>query len=679
MAGKFSIEAVFKAVDRMSAPIAKMHGKVESFIKSTEKGLGKVEKFNDRISSGLKAAGAAAAGAAFATAAVVRDVVTTGAEFDRTLVGAAAKFDPALRRGTAGFERLRLAAEEMGAKTEFNAQQGAEALKSLASAGFTADQAIASLPGVVDLATASEVDLGAAAEMATKSLGAFGLKVDDAAQLGKNLTRVTDVMAMAAGKTEASMEGLFESIKEGAPVAVSAGASMETFIAMAAGMASAGIEGSVAGTTLKNVFLSLSAPTKKASDQLRKLGITTREKNGDLRDVVDIFADLEKATSKMGTAKRAGTLESIFGRIPIAGVTKMLDLGAEKLGKLRGELEASGGATKKMAETMRDTVAGDIDGFTSAIDGVKIALFSANNGPIREVIQRMTEWIGKNKELIVQRVGDAVKWIGDNLPRIATWLERIAKGVVAFYAFSTAVKTVKLAIEGYEAAVAIAKATQWLFVKSLGATKVAAAEAAGAEGLAGMNKGLNGPSLVRQINGVNSLLGKAGLLGAALAVGVAFGSWLNHTFKLDEKLSDFLARLTGLEGKLNRHGRAAKPGLDPAGDQVLPDGSIRRTDGTWAYMSPARLAAENRRKNDFLAGRGRSPLLSETPAPNPLLARAPEPQVVSPYVRLAQSVTETTETTKAEVTIKDETGNARVTEKPKRGTFNLILRPSGAF
>jgi len=215
---------------------------------------------------------------------------------------------------------------------------------------------------------------------------------------------------------------------------------METFMAMAGKLAGAGIEGSTAGTTLKNTFLSLAAPTAKAAKQLKKLGIQTKDSDGNLRDVVDVFGDLQKATAGMGTADRSAVLERIFGKIPIAGVTALLDIGADKIATLRTELEKTDPYVATLAATMRDTVTGDIDEFTSAIEGVKIALFDMNTTPIRDVIKGMTAWVKANQGLIVQKVGDAVKWISDNLPAIVTWVERIAKGVAVFYAWATAVQ-----------------------------------------------------------------------------------------------------------------------------------------------------------------------------------------------------------------------------------------------
>lgn len=705
MASRFSIEAVFKAIDRMSAPVKRMNASIEKF----SKGLGQVEKTTDKVSSGLKKMGAAATAAAALTAAAIVDIVKTGAEFDRTLVGAAAKFDPAIKRGTEGFEKLRRAAEDIGERTEFNAQQGAEALKSLASAGFSVEQAIAALPGVVDLATASEVDLGTATEMATKALGAFGLKADDATQLGKNLTRVNDVMAFTANKTSASMEGLFESIKEGAPVAVAAGASMETFMAMAGKLSEAGIEGSVAGTTLKNVFLSLSAPTKRAADMLRKLRVSTRDANGNARDAVAVFADLEKATAGLGTAARTNALEKIFGREAVAGASKLLEVGAPAIEALRKQLEAAEGATSKMAEAMRDTVAGDLDELSSSIDGVKISIFSMNNGPIRDVIQGMTAWVQANKGLITQRVQDTVKWVAANLADIVKWVKRIAVGVATFYAISTAVKVAHVALEAYLLTTKVLGVLNVALAGTVRATTVAirastvamglfnAEAAAGATGLAGLRAGLNASKLGTAINGVTSALGAAGLLGAALAVGVAFGMWLDHTFKLSDKLADILADITGINKGLDAAGgRASKRGITPGVDQVYADGTIISAAGKlirkgtqWQKHADKlvdRLTAPSRLDNmSTLPGavesseRANSTWRRDRPEQDLLRFNREDwrNSVVSPQERVAREISETVNTDRSEVTIKDETGRAEVTKKPRAG--NLKLQPTGAL
>ncbi len=399
--GRFSIEAVFTANDRFSGILGRIGANVGKFASGARAQLASV---SNGAFTGLRTAAVVGTGAAVAMGGALYNVVGAGAELEHTLVGAAAKFSPAFRKGTAEFKELRAAAEKIGSTTEFSSNQAGAALKDLGAAGLNLGQAIAILPGLVDLGTAAEIELAEASTIATKSLGAFNLKTEDTVQLTANMNRVMDTMARTADLTTADMGGLFETIQEGGPVAVAAGASIETFLAMAGQLSQAGIDGSVAGTTLKNVFLSLAAPSTEAAAALQKLGIKTKDAKGNLRDVVDVLGDLEKGTAKMGTADRAATLEQIFGKIPIAGVTSLLSAGTDKIRTMRTELENAGGSMKKMAGIMRDDTKGDIDRLGKAFDAVKIAIFGVVQGPITPMIQGLTELARANKDVVASKL-----------------------------------------------------------------------------------------------------------------------------------------------------------------------------------------------------------------------------------------------------------------------------------
>jgi len=455
---RFSVDTSFRAIDGFTASMRKMETGGARLARSLKSQFGAVNSTLGGVHNGIKKAAAVTATAGVIGAAGMAKMVSVGAEFEKTMIGAAAKFDPSIRQGTKAFAELEETAARVGATTEFNAQQSAEALKSLASAGFGATQAISALPRVVDLATAAEIDLGTAADIAGKSLGAFNLKTEDAIQLSKNLERVTDVMARTADATSASMEGLFESIKEGGPVATTAGASMDTFMALAGQLANAGIEGSVAGTTLKNMFLTLSAPTKEAAAGLAKLGVKTKDAKGNLLDTVTILQQLQAATAGMGGADRAGALEGIFGKIPIAGISALLDNGIDKVGDLQGKLQQAGGATAKMAAIMRDATKGDIDGFTSSLEGVSIEIFKVARAPIRNIVQGTTAWVTANTKLVGSKAKEYIAWTIKNLPLIVVWLKTIGKGIVVFYAMSLAIRAATIALTAFQVASRIAAA-----------------------------------------------------------------------------------------------------------------------------------------------------------------------------------------------------------------------------
>jgi len=428
MAGRFSVEAVFKAVDRVTAPVSRMQNKVGKFTRSIGRRFHKANKFVEKFSNGIKQGALIGAAAVGALGVALGKIVMTGAKFEQTIVNAAAKFPGAIRKGTKAFKALEDAARTTGKTTEFTASQSAEALNFLAMAGFSAEGAIAALPGVVDLATAASIELAEATDIVSDSLGAFGLATKDAAQLGKNLSRVNDVMAKTATTANTTIQDMFEAIKEAGPIATTAGASIETVSALIGELANSGIKGTRAGTTLKNMFVRLAAPAGKGASLLKKFGIQTKDANGDMLDIVDVLGDLDEKLAGLGTAERTGVLEGIFGKIPLAGVNVLLKSGADRLRKYRHELENASGASAEMAAVMRDTVQGRLNALKSAVEGVSISIFGMTKGPLADIIEETTKWVRANEQVIAKDVG---KFIRDAIPPLKTFA-KIIGGIVKF-------------------------------------------------------------------------------------------------------------------------------------------------------------------------------------------------------------------------------------------------------
>lgn len=441
MAGRFSVEAVFKAVDRVSAPVTRMQNKVGKMTRSMEAGLYRVNKSMNSLGDGIKREAAYSVAALGTVSVAMADIIRTGATFEQTLVNAAAKFPGEIKKGTPAFKLLEDAARKIGASTEYSASQAAEALNFLAMAGFDAESAVAALPGVVDLATAAQVDLATATDVASDSLGAFGLMTKDSVQLGKNLARVNDVIAKTTTSANTTVELMFDTIKEGGPVATAAGASMETFAALTGELANAGIKGSKAGTVLKNMFIRLQAPTGAAGKTIKRLGIQLTNQDGSLRDITDIIGQFNKATKNMGAAQKAAALQSVFGMEAIAGVNVLMAAGEDQLKAYRAQLEAAGGSSSKMAATMRDTLQGRFKSLMSAIEGVKISVFSLTSGPLSDVIDQMTEWVRVNGQLIASKIGNFLKMIIDNFQTIVVWGKRIGIAIGVFIALTTILRT----------------------------------------------------------------------------------------------------------------------------------------------------------------------------------------------------------------------------------------------
>jgi len=392
----FPAEIIFKATDQVSGKIRRMGRGVNRTMRLMSASVNRLDRNINKLGGTASAAFGALglAGGVFAVQRAMQSAIITGATFEQTLVNASAKFPGGIKRGTAAFNELEEAAADVGRTTVFTASEAAGGLNFLAMAGFNAKQSIAALPIVTKLAVVSQTDLAEATDIATDALGAMGLESDDAATKAANLNRVVDVMAKTTTTANTDMRQLFEAMKEGGPVAVKLGGDIETFAALAGELANAGIKGSNAGTTLKNVFLRLAAPTKEAAKVMKGLGVEAKDvATGNMRDVVDILGDLGGSLDGLGSADRAGVLDAIFGKIPIAGVNVLLQSGSDKLRDYRKRLEDAKGTADEMAKTMGDTVTASFKTLLSSVESVGIGFFKLNRGAISETIETATSWV----------------------------------------------------------------------------------------------------------------------------------------------------------------------------------------------------------------------------------------------------------------------------------------------
>tara|TARA_R100000808_G_C2155423_1_gene167856 strand:- start:4183 stop:5763 length:1581 start_codon:yes stop_codon:yes gene_type:complete len=400
MANKFAVEAEFKGVDKFSKPLRKMQNNVNRFAQSADRDFKRAKMSFSKFSGAIKVGvGAIAAGTTAMGLALV-DATKTGMQFERAISEAAARFG-GIRRGSKDFEAIKKAAMDAGATTEKTATEAAQALNFLAMAGFSANDAIAALPLTIDMATASGNELARTSDILTDSLGSFGLESDDSVQKLANLNRVADVMTKTTVIANTTLEDLFETIKDSAPIASAAGIEMETVNAMAAALAGSGIKATRAATALKNIFVKLAAPTGESAKVLRDLNIQMLDMEGNLRDPLDILDELKESLKGFGTGQQLGITEAIFGKIPLASVSKFLDTGVDQARKFRIELQNANGTVKDMAAFIRDDATGAFDELMSTIEGVKIDFFEGESGQIKKLFKDLTQQIRDSKPEII--------------------------------------------------------------------------------------------------------------------------------------------------------------------------------------------------------------------------------------------------------------------------------------
>jgi len=436
---RFKIETVFQAIDKMTAPIVRIQNTVGRFSRKMTGGLRTLNRGVDKFTRGLKRSAIAITAVFAVSAAAMADVVTTGADFEKTLVSAGQRFKNPIEKGTAAFNELSDAARDVGRTTEFTASQGAKSIEFLARAGFDAQSTLKLLRPMIDFATASQLDLGLASSIATKAMGSFNLVTQDATQNQKNLVRTTDLMTLASNRANLTVEDMFNSLLKGAPLAVEAGQSIEDITAVITAMARSGIVGQEAGTALRNIMLGLTNPTSRAASILRRLKLRITETDGSTRSLVDVFEDFSTKLIGLQDVQRVKIFEEIFGRRPIAGAAGIKNA-TDILRELRDEMINTTGTTGKLAFAMRDTTAGSIFELKSAIESVKLSIALMEEGPMREAIDRTTAWIRKNEEFIASRIGQFMIDLINNFDQIVLTLKKVGIGLVAIFSLIAALK-----------------------------------------------------------------------------------------------------------------------------------------------------------------------------------------------------------------------------------------------
>jgi TP901 family phage tail tape measure protein len=456
----FVVVTAFKAKDQTNETIRRLTKNTKIFGNTADKAFRNATKRASvfgGVVKGVLAANVIAKGMALASQGV-RSVTEEFIAFDQAVTSASAKFPEKIQRGTKEFEELAAAARKVGAETQFTAAQAAEGLDFLAMAGFNAKQAMAALPGVVDLATAADMDLARASDIASDALGAFNLMTKDSAQLTENLTRINDVFAKTVTTSNTTMETLFETMKEAGPVVKGAGASVETFAALTGVLGSASIKGSKAGTTLKNMFLRLSKPPREAAKALAKLKIETVDSSGNLRDMVDVLEEIRIKTKKMGTAQRSAALDAIFSKRAVAGANILVSAGAEKLNEYRQQLEKSAGASRDMAAEMRKSLQNRLASLKSSVIEVGFRFIDAFKDKIPGAIDRAISAVrGFDVNNVIEGVKKVVSFFG-KLISIIKALSPLIWGMVAAWAAYKAMMAAVMAAEAIKFFFKMAKA-----------------------------------------------------------------------------------------------------------------------------------------------------------------------------------------------------------------------------
>ena len=299
--------------------------------------------------------------------------VKTAAQFESSMSQVAATMGMTadeIRNGSEDYAKLEKAARDSGKATKYSASEAAEALNYLALAGKSVDESTELLPKILNLAAAGNMELATASDMVTDAMSALGLATKDADSF-------IDKMAKASQKSNTSVAQLGEGILTvGGTARNLAGGTTELNTALGI-LADNGVKGAEGGTALRNVILSLTAPTDTAKKKMKELGLEVFDADGNMRPLNDTFNDLNSILSGMTQGQQTEVLNEIFNKVDLKSVNALLANSGDRFNELSGYIDDSAGAAQNMADTMQENLQGQLTKLKSALEEAGISLGKA--------------------------------------------------------------------------------------------------------------------------------------------------------------------------------------------------------------------------------------------------------------------------------------------------------------
>lgn len=435
-----------KQVRRTSTVFGIMQKKTEKFRRSMKRLGSGMRTFGRGMTIGLTAPIGLAGGAIIRTAVDFQRSINRVGALTRTIIGGKVSKD---------FLKLEQLALDLGASTEFSANQVANALAVMGQQGTKTGDILSKgfVGDILALASATGTELPFAIDVAGKTMKQFGLQASD-------MTRITDVLALTTASTNTTMESIAETFKVAGPIAKAYGATLEQTAAITGLLGDVGIQGSLAGTALKNIFIKLATPSKRATELMKAMNVEAFDPlTKSMKSVGEILTLIGPKIGKLNKNKQLEVLNELFGLRGIAGASALMEKamrdGKDPVAAMTKTLENATGVARDMQTTMLRGSVGALARFQSAFEGAGLAI--AKSGLLDAFTDILTMLAGMFSSLsklspvilkwgtimvgIVAALGPAIIFVGFLVSAIGTL-------ITAFTAISAVIGGFKIAALG---------------------------------------------------------------------------------------------------------------------------------------------------------------------------------------------------------------------------------------
>lgn len=416
-------------------------------------------KFSDTLGKGLTTVGnqIAGVGKAMTTGLTVpigtaaASAVKFGADFDKSMSNVAAVSGAT----TEEFGKMRQAAISWGEKTVYTATEASDALYYMGLAGWGANESIAGLGPVLNLAAAGDLELGRTSDIVTDAMTSMKLAAGELNKDGiENTIHFTNSLAAAMSNSNTDVDQMGEAFKYVAPLAGALGYDINDLSLALGLMANVGVKGSQAGTGLRQALKNLIAPTDKAQAYMDKFGVSLYDDTGKAKDMRtfmeelrgtfgDLSVDIYDSNGELKSAEqimeeyghslpttqqeKLNAIVEIFGTRALPGILGIIEQGDDKFTDLADAIDGSDaafvkyngdimpmkealekfgdsvydttkgfeilGAAEGMAQIQMDNLQGDWIRFTSALGTSKIMISDLVKDSLRGFVQKLTQLV----------------------------------------------------------------------------------------------------------------------------------------------------------------------------------------------------------------------------------------------------------------------------------------------
>jgi len=313
----------------------------------------------------------------------------------------AADFQTAMNKvaavsGATGDELAALSkqARDLGATTQFSSSEAADAMNFLAMAGYKTDEILGAMPDTLRLASAAQLDMGAAADIVTNIMSGYSMQVED-------LAHANDVLVKAFTSANTDLRQLGEALKYAGPVANAAGVEFEEAAAALGMMGNAGIQASMAGTSLRGAISRILSPTKKMQTIMDEAGLSFTDAHGRILPLAEIIEQLEPH------ADNAGMMMDLFGQRAGPAMAALVSQGSGALRDLTAELRDSGGTAERVSKVQMEGLNGALKELRSVFEELQLKIAE---GGLLEWAEQFVKWLTRLVQRVSQVSPEMLRW-----------------------------------------------------------------------------------------------------------------------------------------------------------------------------------------------------------------------------------------------------------------------------